>query len=182
MESIWKNLDIEINTTDIMNNSPQYATFAAGCFWGVEEAFRSIMGVKSTMVGYTGGLSKNPTYSDVCTNRTGHAEAVQLEFDPAVVSYEKLLDVFWSIHDPTTLNRQGPDVGSQYRSMIAFHTPEQEVVARKSKEDLQKSDKFKNEIVTEIVPASTFYKAEEYHQKYYMKIGGGSCYAMPSKE
>ena len=134
------------------------------------------------MVGYTGGRSKNPTYQDVCTNTTGHVEAVQIEFDPDVVSYEKLLDVFWSIHDPTTLNRQGPDVGSQYRSIIAFHTQEQEAIARKSKEDLQKSSKFKNAIVTEIVPASTFYKAEEYHQKYYVKIGGGSCYTMPSTE
>lgn len=163
-------------------NNSQYATFAAGCFWGVEEAFRPVMGVKSTIVGYTGGISKNPTYRDVCTNRTGHAEAIQIEFDPAVVSYERLLDLFWSIHDPTTPNRQGSDVGSQYRSMIAYHTPEQKQLASKSIEELQNSGKFKNQIVTDVVPASTFYKAEEYHQKYYLKIGGGSCYMAPPTE
>lgn len=157
-------------------NNEQLATFAAGCFWGVEEEFRKIKGVKSTMVGYTGGITKNPTYHNVCTNKTGHAEAIQIEFDPEVVPYDKLLEVFWSVHDPTTKNRQGPDIGSQYRSMIAFHSKEQEDLAKKSKAVLQSSGKFKNEIVTEIVPASTFYKAEEYHQKYYMKIGGGSCY------
>jgi len=163
-------------------NNSQYATFAAGCFWGVEEAFRPVMGVKSTMVGYTGGISKNPTYRDVCTNRTGHAEAMNLHLVPAVVSYERLLDLFWSIHDPTTPNRQGPDVGSQYRSIIAYHTPEQKHRAIKSIEDLQNSGKFKNKIVTEVVPALTFYKAEEYHQKYYMKIGGGSCYMVQPTE
>ena len=152
------------------------ATFAAGCFWGVEEIFRKINGVKSTIVGYTGGTFENPTYEDVCTDETGHAEAVQLQYDPKEVSYEQFLKVFWSIHDPTTKNRQGPDIGSQYRSMIAYHTPEQEALARKSKEELEKSGRFKNKIVTEIVPASTFYKAEEYHQKYYQKRGGGSCY------
>lgn len=161
-----------------MSKNIQLATFAAGCFWGVEESFRQIKGVKSTMVGYTGGKFRNPTYEDVCTDKTGHAEAVQIEFDPAVVSYEKLLDTFWSIHDPTTLYRQGPDIGSQYRSVIAFHTPEQETIAKKSIEDLEKS-KFRNKIVTEVVPATTFYKAEEYHQKYYMKSGGGSCYMHP---
>jgi len=183
LELIWNNLVIQRATITAMNkDNAQLATFASGCFWGVEEAFRPIMGVKATLVGYTGGTSKNPTYRDVCTNKTGHVEAVQIEFDPAVVSYEKLLDVFWSIHDPTTKNRQGPDVGSQYRSMIAFHTPEQEAIARKSKESLERSGKFKNEIVTEIVPASTFYRAEEYHQKYYMKRGGGSCYILPTME
>lgn len=154
----------------------QVATFAAGCFWGVEEVFRKIKGVKSTMVGYTAGTFKNPTYKDVCTDNTGHAEAVHIQYDPSEASYEQLLDVFWSIHDPTTKNRQGPDIGAQYRSMICYHTPEQETLAKKSKDKLEKSGKFKNKIVTEIVPASAFYKAEEYHQKYYQKIGGGSCY------
>jgi peptide-methionine (S)-S-oxide reductase len=160
----------------------QLATFAAGCFWGVEEAFREIKGVKSTRVGYAGGRFENPTYEDVCSGNSGHAEAIQIEFDPAIVLYEELLDVFWSIHDPTTMNRQGPDVGSQYRSMIAFHNSEQQEIARKSKESLERSGRLKNRIVTEIVPASTFYKAEEYHQKYYMKRGGGSCYVQPMKE
>jgi peptide-methionine (S)-S-oxide reductase len=153
----------------------QIATFAAGCFWGIEEAFNKLKGVKSTMVGYTGGWLQNPKYKDVCNHNTGHAEAVQIQYDPNEVSYEELLDVFWSIHDPTTKNRQGPDIGSQYRSMIAFHTPEQETVARKSLEELTKSGRFRKEIVTEIVPASEFYRAEEYHQKYYQKRGG-SCY------
>ncbi|HZD36981.1 MAG TPA: peptide-methionine (S)-S-oxide reductase MsrA [Nitrososphaeraceae archaeon] len=154
----------------------QIATFAAGCFWGIEEAFTKLKGVKSTMVGYTGGWLRNPKYKDVCDHNTGHAEAVQIQYDPNEVSYEELLDVFWSIHDPTTKNRQGPDIGSQYRSMIAFHTPEQETEARKSLEELTKSGRFRKEIVTEIVPASEFYRAEEYHQKYYQKRGGGSCY------
>jgi peptide-methionine (S)-S-oxide reductase len=157
-------------------NSLQVATFAAGCFWGIEEVFRKIKGVRSTMVGYTGGKFANPTYEDVCTDGTGHAESVQVQYDPKEVSYEQLLEVFWSIHDPTTKNRQGPDIGSQYRSMISYHTPEQEAIAKKSKEELEKSGIFKNKIVTEIVPASAFYKAEEYHQKYYQKRGGGSCY------
>ena len=158
----------------------QIATFAAGCFWGVEEAFQQQKGVKSTMVGYTGGWFEKPTYRNVCTDKTGHAEAVQVQFDPNEVSYQQLLDIFWSIHDPTTKNRQGPDIGSQYRSIIAYHSPEQELLAKKSKEDLDRSGQFKGRnIVTEILPASTFYKAEEYHQKYYQKRGGGgggSCY------
>lgn len=168
----------KIIQADTKNNTLQVATFAAGCFWGVEDAFRRVKGVKSVMVGYTGGWLENPTYRKVCTDKTGHAEAVQIQFDPDEVSYEKLLDLFWSIHDPTTKNRQGPDVGSQYRSMILYHTPEQELVAKKLKEKLQMSDKFNDRsIVTEIVPASMFYKAEEYHQKYYEKSGGvGSCY------
>ncbi len=169
------------HTIDITTQNIQKATFGAGCFWGVEESFRKIQGVKSTMVGYTGGQFKDPKYHDVCSDKTGHAEAVQVEFDPTQVSYEKLLDVFWKIHDPTTLYRQGPDIGSQYRSMIAFHDAEQETIAKKSKDAMEKSGKFKNKIVTEIVPATEFYKAEEYHQKYYVKIGGGSCY-MPSME
>ncbi|MFQ5969173.1 MAG: peptide-methionine (S)-S-oxide reductase MsrA [Nitrososphaerales archaeon] len=154
----------------------EVATFAAGCFWGVEDAFGQIKGIKSTMVGYTGGTFKNPTYEDVCTDKTGHAEAVQIQYDPKEVSYEELLDAFWSIHDPTTMNRQGPDIGPQYRSMISYHTPEQEALAKKSKEELEKSGKVKKKIVTEIVPATTFYEAEEYHQKYYPKRGGGSCH------
>ncbi len=182
LELIYNNVIIEGNTNDNMNNNMQLATFAAGCFWGIEEAFRKIKGVKSTMVGYTGGRLENPTYEDVCTDKTGHAEAIQIQFDPSEVSYEKLLDVFWSIHDPTTMNRQGPDMGSQYRSMISFHTPEQEEIAKKSKEALERSGRFKNKIVTEILPALTFYKAEEYHQQYYMKRGGGSCYVRPMSE
>ncbi len=156
--------------------SLQLATFAAGCFWGVEEAFRQLKGVKSTMVGYTGGTLENPTYEDVCTDQTGHAEAVQILYDQKEVPYEQLLQVFWSIHDPTTRNRQGPDIGSQYRSMISYHNSEQETISKKSKEELERSGRFRNKIVTEIVPASKFYKAEDYHQKYYEKRGGGSCY------
>jgi peptide-methionine (S)-S-oxide reductase len=167
---------IQVNTKTA---NLQLATFAAGCFWGVEEAFRQVKGVKSTMVGYTGGWFNNPTYRDICKDKTGHAEAIQVQFDPNEVSYENLLSVFWSVHDPTTKNRQGPDIGSQYRSMIAYHTQEQELLAKKSKEDLERSGKFNGRrIVTEILPASTFYKAEEYHQKYYQKSGSGgvSCY------
>jgi len=156
-------------------NNLETATFAAGCFWGVEDKFMKKKGVKATSVGYTGGNFSNPTYEDVCTDKTGHAEAIQLRFDPREVSYEELLDLFWSIHDPTTKNRQGPDIGSQYRSTIFYHTAEQENIAKKSKQDLDDS-KFQNKIVTEIVPATTFYPAENYHQKYYQKNGGGSCY------
>lgn len=165
------------STVQLDTKKLQLATFAAGCFWGVEEAFRGTKGVESTTVGYTGGWFKNPTYRDVCTGKTGHAEAVQIQFDPNEVSYDGLLEVFWSIHNPTTENRQGPDMGSQYRSMIACHTPEQELAAKKSKEDLQGSGKLNGRrIVSEIVSASPFYKAEEYHQKYYQNRGGGSCY------
>ena len=172
----------EILQANIQQKNLQIATFAAGCFWGVEEPFSQQKGVKSTMVGYTGGWFENPTYRNVCTDKTGHAEAVQIQFDPNEVSYKQLLDIFWSIHDPTTKNRQGPDIGLQYRSMIAYHSPEQQLLARKSKEDLERSGKFKGRnIVTEIIPASTFYKGEEYHQKYYQKRrrggrGSGSCY------
>jgi peptide-methionine (S)-S-oxide reductase len=166
------------NAVQVNTKKLQLATFAAGCFWGVEEAFRERKGVKSTVVGYTGGWFNNPTYRDVCTGKTGHAEAIQVQFDPNEVSYEDLLGVFWSIHNPTTKNRQGPDVGSQYRSMIAYHTPEQELAAKKSNEDLESSGKLNGRrIVTEIVTASPFYKAEQYHQKYYQRRGGsGSCY------
>ncbi|HEY7226539.1 MAG TPA: peptide-methionine (S)-S-oxide reductase MsrA [Nitrososphaeraceae archaeon] len=157
-------------------NNLELATFAAGCFWGVEEEFLKIKGVKSTRVGYTGGNFLNPSYEDVCTDRTGHAEAIELKFDPNEISYKELLDFFWSIHNPTTKNRQGPDIGSQYRSTIFYHNPEQERIARKSKQQLDDSNSFQNKIVTEIVPATKFYPAEDYHQKYYQKIGGGSCY------
>ena len=152
------------------------ATFGAGCFWGVEETFRQIPGVTDTAVGYLGGHSENPTYKDVCTDETGHAEVVEVTYDPAQVSYERLLDVFWSAHDPTTLNRQGPDVGTQYRSAIFFHSPEQERVAKLSKEKMQTSGKFRRPIVTEITPASTFYRAEDYHQKYLAKRGLSHCH------
>ncbi|MFQ5801615.1 MAG: peptide-methionine (S)-S-oxide reductase MsrA [Candidatus Methylomirabilales bacterium] len=149
----------------------QKATFGAGCFWGVEAAFRKVKGVKSTTVGYTGGTLKVPTYEDVCSGTTGHAEAVEVDYDPSRVSYEELLEVFWSIHDPTSLNRQGPDVGTQYRSAIFFHNVEQEAAAKASKEKLQRSGRYKKSIVTEITPASEFYPAEEYHQQYLEKRG-----------
>jgi peptide-methionine (S)-S-oxide reductase len=146
------------------------ATFGAGCFWGVEEAFRRVKGVIGTSVGYAGGEMKNPSYGDVCTGETGHAEVVQVEYDPTKVSYEELLNVFWGAHDPTTLNRQGPDVGPQYRSVIFFHNAQQEAAARAAKEKLQSSGRFNNKrIVTEIVPASEFYRAEDYHQQYLEK-------------
>jgi len=151
------------------------ATFAAGCFWGVEEAFRTLKGVVSTRVGYTGGTTVNPTYEDVCTGRTGHAEAVEVTFDPAVISYDQLLDVFWSTHDPTTPNRQGPDVGEQYRSAIFYHDDAQEAAARASKERMEKSGAFKSKIVTQIEPATAFYQAEEYHQQYLKKRGISTC-------
>ena len=151
------------------------ATFGAGCFWGVEAAFRQVEGVVSTAVGYMGGSLKNPTYKDVCTDTTGHAEAVEVTYDPAKVSYEELLKVFWQIHDPTTLNRQGPDVGTQYRSAIFFHGGEQEAAARASKEKLEKSGAYKRPIVTEIVPAGEFWQAEEYHQQYLEKRGLSHC-------
>jgi peptide-methionine (S)-S-oxide reductase len=147
------------------------ATFAAGCFWGIEAAFRRVDGVVSTAVGYVGGSLEKPTYEDVCSGRTGHAEAVQLEFDPAKVSYDQLLELFWEIHDPTTLNRQGPDIGSQYRSAIFFHGPEQEAAVRASKERQVAAGRFRNPIVTEIVPAATFWRAEDYHQQYFEKRG-----------
>jgi peptide-methionine (S)-S-oxide reductase len=152
------------------------ATFAAGCFWGVEDAFRHVPGVISTTVGYTGGRTKNPTYEEVCSHTTGHAEALEVEFDPAKVSYLQLLSVFWQSHDPTTLNRQGPDVGTQYRSAIFYHDAQQEADARASKETLEKAKVFKRPIVTEISPASEFYRAEDYHQQYFEKRGMKSCH------
>jgi peptide-methionine (S)-S-oxide reductase len=152
------------------------ATFAAGCFWGVEAAFRQLKGVSATAVGYTAGQTKNPTYEQVCTDRTGHAEAVEVEYDPAVLPYEALLDVFWMNHDPTQLNRQGPDFGSQYRSAIYYHTPEQQAAAETSKKRLDESGHFKRPIVTQIAPAVEFYRAEEYHQQYLEKRGQASCH------
>jgi len=147
------------------------ATFAAGCFWHVEEIFRKTSGVKSTQVGYSDGATKNPTYEDVCTDTTGHAEAVEVDYNPQEVSYEELLKIFWNNHNPTTLNRQGPDVGKQYRSAVFFHTPEQKKAAIEMKEKLNPiaREKFQSDIVTEIKPASDFYRAEEYHQQYFAK-------------
>ena len=153
------------------------ATFAAGCFWGVEVLFRQIKGVKSTQVGYTDGSHENPTYQDVCSGKTGHAEAIQIEFDPSEVTYEDLLKIFWNNHNPTTINQQGPDIGEQYRSAVFFHTEEQENIAKTLKEKLQDTAKkqFGKPIVTEIVPATKFYKAEEYHQRYLEKNGHAQC-------
>jgi peptide-methionine (S)-S-oxide reductase len=147
------------------------ATFGAGCFWCVEDIFRTTPGVQSTSVGYGGGHTKNPTYQEVCTDETGHAELVQVEFDPTVIPYEKLLDVFWGSHDPTQLNRQGPDIGTQYRSVIFYHDSEQQKIATQSKERLDASGKLGKKIATQIQPAPEFYRAEEYHQKYYVKCG-----------
>ena len=147
------------------------ATFAAGCFWGVEAAYRRIDGVTSTAVGYTGGHSPAPTYKEVCSDTTGHAEAVQVEFDPARVTYDQLLDVFWNIHDPTQLNRQGPDFGSQYRTAIFVHDAEQEAAAKASKAKLEAEQRFREPVVTEIVAAQTFHMAEDYHQQYFEKQG-----------
>jgi peptide-methionine (S)-S-oxide reductase len=151
------------------------AIFAAGCFWGVEAAFRAVPGVTATTVGYSGGTFADPTYHDVCSGRTGHAEVVEVQFDPAKVSYGDLLRIFWENHDPTTLNRQGPDVGSQYRSAIFYLTPAQQEAAVASKEQLERSGVFKRPIVTEITPAGTFHRAEEYHQQYLEKRGQASC-------
>ena len=151
------------------------ATFGAGCFWHVEETFRHLKGVLSTTVGYTGGTLKNPTYEDVCTDKTGHAEVVEITFDPKKITYEELLSVFWDIHDPTTKNRQGPDVGTQYRSAIFYHSPEQQTTAELSKKNLEQSRKYSKKIVTEITKATTFYPAEEYHQQYLAKHGLAAC-------
>jgi len=152
------------------------ALFGAGCFWGVEATFRQVPGVLATRVGYAGGATDHPTYEQVCTDRTGHAEVVEVIFDPSRVTYDKLLDVFWENHDPTTRNRQGPDVGTQYRSAIFYHDAEQEEEARASKSVLEKDYVFKKPIVTEIVPAGEFYRAEEYHQQYFEKTGDRACH------
>jgi peptide-methionine (S)-S-oxide reductase len=150
------------------------ATFGAGCFWGVEAAFRRLAGVESTQVGYLGGKLDHPTYEDVCTDRTGHAEVVEVTFNPEVISFHDLLEVFWNNHNPTTMNRQGPDVGSQYRSAIFFHSPEQEAEAKTSRDATQA--RFPRPIVTEITPATTFWPAEEYHQQYLEKRGLANCH------
>ncbi len=155
------------------------ATFGAGCFWGVEAAFRQLPGVVDTAVGYLGGTMVNPSYRDVCTGRTGHAEVVEVTYDPQRVSYEQLLNVFWEMHDPTTLNRQGPDVGTQYRSAVFYHSPQQEAIANDSKAKLQEAKRFPRPIVTEIAPASSFYRAEDYHQRYLEKQGLTSCHVSP---
>jgi peptide-methionine (S)-S-oxide reductase len=154
----------------------KFATFGAGCFWGVEDAFRRVPGVVDAAVGYTGGSTANPTYEDVCTDQTGHAEVVRVEYDPGLVGYDDLLDVFWKIHDPTTPNRQGPDFGSQYRSVIFYHDDEQKAAALASKEREQVSGRHRRPIVTEFVPAAPFHRAEEYHQRYNEKFGRACSY------
>jgi peptide-methionine (S)-S-oxide reductase len=151
------------------------ATFGAGCFWGVEETFRNLKGVLSTAVGYAGGTKESPTYEDVCSDKTGHAEVVEVEFDPSQISYDNLLDVFWSNHNPTTLNRQGPDVGAQYRSVIFYHSPEQKLAAEASREKVNSSGRFRQKVVTQIEPARMFWRAEEYHQRYLQKRGQSHC-------
>lgn len=153
------------------------AAFAAGCFWGVQHEFDKVKGVTKTIAGYMGGSTKNPTYEEVCTNKTGHAETVYLEYDGKIIPYEELVDIFWKIHDPTQKNRQGPDVGSQYRSVIFYYTDEQRKLAETSKKNLDSSGMFKKPITTEIVAASEFYPAEEYHQHYFKKKGVGGCKA-----
>lgn len=154
----------------------QKATFAAGCFWGVESAFAAIPGVIKTEVGYIGGHTDHPTYEDVCGGDTNHAEAVEVTFDPARVTYEHLVEKFFALHDPTQINRQGPDVGTQYRSAVFFHSPEQQQTAQTIKDQLQQSGKFKKPIATLIESAAPFWRAEEYHQQYFAKRGGGSCH------
>jgi len=154
----------------------EIATFGAGCFWGVEAAFRRVPGVLDAVSGYSGGHTENPSYKDVCTDRTGHAEVVQVTFDPSKVTYEQLLDIFWKIHDPTQVNRQGPDFGTQYRTAIFYHSPEQEAAARKSKQALEASGTLRRPIATEITPAGPFWRAEEYHQRYLEKRGAESCH------
>ncbi len=149
--------------------------FGAGCFWGVETTFRNINGVTEAAVGYAGGQTENPTYEQVCRENTGHAEVVEVEFDPEKVSYQQLLEVFWTNHDPTTLNRQGPDVGSQYRSVVFYHTPEQKAAAEEAKIALNESGRFSRPIVTSIEAAPKFYRAEEYHQRYLEKRGLAHC-------
>ncbi len=155
------------------------ATFGAGCFWGVEEAFRLLEGVVATAAGYAGGTTDDPTYKEVCSGRSGHAEVVRVEFDPARVTYEKLLELFWSIHDPTQLDRQGPDVGSQYRTVIFHHDDRQRDAATASREAVEKSGRFARPVVTRIEPASTFWRAEDYHQQYIARGGAGACAISP---
>ena len=154
----------------------EIATFGAGCFWGIEAAFRRVPGVLDAAVGYSGGRTENPSYQDVCTDTTGHAEVVQVTFDPEKLSYDQLLNVFWTIHDPTQVNRQGPDYGAQYRTAIFFHSPEQEAAAKKSKQAIEASGKLRRPVATEITPAGPFWRAEEYHQRYLEKRGATSCH------
>ncbi len=158
-----------------MSPRTEKATFAAGCFWGVEDAFRQVDGVVSTRVGYSGGHTTSPTYKEVCSGRTGHAESVEVIYDPEKVSYAELLDVFWSNHDPTQLNRQGPDIGTQYRSVIFVHDDAQKQAALESKDELERAGRFRRPIVTEIAPAAEFFEAEEYHQQYFEKQGISHC-------
>ncbi len=167
---------VQLRMNETTTSTTQLATFGAGCFWGIEETYRNIPGVIDTAVGYMGGKKSNPTYREVCTDRTGHAEVVQVTYDPSQVSYDELLRVFWTNHNPTTKNRQGPDVGSQYRSAVFFHTPEQEAAARVSKDELERTDAFRKPIVTEITAAPTFYPAEDYHQQYLAKRGMAACH------
>lgn len=157
-------------------NNLEKATFGAGCFWGVEETYRSLPGVVETLVGYTGGHVDNPTYEDVCNGGTGHAEALEITFDNTKVGFEDLLRIFWKSHNPTTKNQQGPDIGHQYRSAVFYHSELQRQLAESTRDELDKSGKYKNPVVTEIVPAAKFWSAEEYHQKYLMKRGMGSCH------
>jgi peptide-methionine (S)-S-oxide reductase len=157
------------------NSNLEKATFGAGCFWGVEAAFREVKGVVSTAVGYMGGDLDNPSYQEVCTGSTGHTEVVEVIFNPVEVSYNDLLYLFWKIHDPTTLNRQGPDIGVQYRSVIFYHDQEQKQLAEKKRGELHKSSNYRSEIVTALEPAETFWRAEEYHQQYFEKTGQKSC-------
>jgi peptide-methionine (S)-S-oxide reductase len=179
MNKVQPVLDLRYNNFDkekeMENRRVEKATFAAGCFWGVEETFRNIKGVVSTLVGYTGGHTENPSYREVCSDTTGHAEAVEVTFDPEEVGYEELLDAFWASHDPTTANRQGPDIGSQYRSAIFYHGEEQKRLAEKSRKSLDSSGVYSLPAVTEITEATEFYPAEEYHQKYLLKRGVAHC-------
>jgi peptide-methionine (S)-S-oxide reductase len=163
------------NRSIVMGMKTEKATFGAGCFWGVEETFRKSKGVISTAVGYAGGTKDNPSYEDVCTDETGHAEVVEVEFDPSQITFNQLLEVFWSNHNPTTLNRQGPDVGKQYRSVIFYHSPEQKAAAESSKAEMEKRGRFNRPIVTQIEPAPRFWRAEEYHQRYLEKRGQTHC-------
>jgi peptide-methionine (S)-S-oxide reductase len=165
-----------VSMTEAKNKKYKKATFGAGCFWGVEDIYMQVDGVVKTTVGYLGGEYKNPSYKDVCTGRTGHAEVVEIIFNSEIVSYDQLLDLFWRMHDPTTFNRQGPDVGTQYRSAIFYHNEIQKKLAEKSRMEISTSGKWKNPIVTEISLASKFYKAEEYHQEYFKKNGLPSCH------
>ena len=175
-DSESKNAAAESITKDGSNY--ELATFAAGCFWGVESVFKQVKGVIETTVGYTGGTVPNPSYRQVCTGITGHAEAILIKYDPRIVSYEELLSLFWRIHDPTTPNRQGPDVGTQYRSAIFYHNDQQKKAAEKSKEEFDRNGSYINKATTQIVPASPFYEAEEYHQDYFEKQGGRSCHVL----